>query len=121
MAFLSSIFGTGNVIEKGFDLIDKLHTSDEEEIKAKAQAKVDLLSAYAPFKLAQRYIAFGFVLIFLFIMMNGVLGALYGVVDLANVKEAINFANDLWLGEIVLTIVAFYFGGGLANSIKGNK
>jgi hypothetical protein len=115
---LGKIFGTGNVIEKGMDLIDAIHTSDEEEINAKAKAKVDLLGAYAPFKIAQRYLAVMFTVVFLFIMLNGILGALYGVVDMKSVNEAKDFANDMWLGEIMLAIISFYFGGGFIESIN---
>lgn len=122
---LSSIFGTGEVVKKGLELIDEAWTSDEEKadnevkiIEAKTNAKATLLNAYAPFKLAQRYLALMFTFVFLFIMMNGVLGALYGWVDMASVQEAKKFANEMWLGEIMITIVGFYFGGGLAESFK---
>ena len=125
MGILSNIFGTGEVIKKGLDLIDEAWTSDEEKadnevkiIEAKTNAKATLLNAYAPFKLAQRYLALMFTFVFLFIMMNGVLGALYGWVDMASVQEAKKFANEMWLGEIMITIVGFYFGGGLAESFK---
>lgn len=117
-SILGKIFGSDTIITKGMELIDDLHTSTEEEIAAKAKAKTDLLNAYAPFKLAQRYIAFVFVVIFAFIMLNGVTGALYGWIDMANVEEAKKFASDMWLGEIMLAIVGFYFGGGFADSIK---
>ena len=115
---LSKIFGTGDIISKGMDLIDNIHTSDEEEIKAKSKAKVDLLGAYAPFKIAQRYLALIFTVLFAFIMVNGILGALYGWVDIESVKEAQKFANDMWLGEIMLAIISFYFGGGFIESIN---
>ena len=122
---LNNIFGSGDVIKKGLDLIDEAWTSDEEKadnevkiIEAKTNAKATLLNAYAPFKLAQRYLALMFTFVFLFIMMNGVLGALYGWVDMASVQEAKKFANEMWLGEIMITIVGFYFGGGLAESFK---
>lgn len=115
---LGKIFGSGNVIQSGMELIDNLHTSTEEEIAAKAKAKADLLQAYAPFKLAQRYLALMFTVMFLFIMANGVVGALYGVIDMANVEEAKKFASEMWLGEIMLAIVGFYFGGGFADSIN---
>ena len=125
MGILNNIFGTGEVIKKGLDLIDEAWTSDEEKadnevkiIEAKTNAKATLLNAYAPFKLAQRYLALMFTFVFLFIMMNGVLGALYGWVDMASVQEAKKFANEMWLGEIMITIVGFYFGGGLAESFK---
>ena len=125
MGILSNIFGTGEVVKKGLELIDEAWTSDEEKaenevkiIEAKTNAKATLLNAYAPFKLAQRYLALMFSSVFLFIMMNGVLGALYGWVDMNAVQEAKRFANEMWLGEIMLTIIGFYFGGGLVESYK---
>lgn len=118
IGILAKILGSGDVIKKGLDLIDDMHTSTEEEIQAKNKAKIDLLAAYAPFKLAQRYLALIFTLVFVFIMLNGVLGALYGVIDMNNVQEAKAFANEMWLGEIMLAIVGFYFGGGLFESAR---
>jgi len=118
IGILAKILGSGDVIKKGLDLIDDMHTSTEEEITAKSKAKIDLLAAYAPFKLAQRYLALIFTLVFVFIMLNGVLGALYGVIDMQNVHEAKAFANEMWLGEIMLAIVGFYFGGGLFESAR---
>lgn len=114
---IGKLLGSDAVINKGMELLDDLHTSTEEEIAAKTKAKVDLLAAYAPFKLAQRYLALMFTLVFVFIMANGVLGAMYGIIDLAAVEQAKQFANEMWLGEIMLAIVGFYFGGGFAESI----
>ncbi len=89
---LGRIFGSEKVIDKAGALIDEMFYTDEEEAKdkqklidAKARQRIELMRAYAPFKLAQRFIAFGFVAVFLFIMLNGVLGSLYGIIDLANV------------------------------------
>ena len=128
MGILSTIFGTGEVIKKGLDLIDEAWTSEEEKadneakiIEAKTNAKATLLNAYAPFKLAQRYLALMFSSVFLFIMMNGVLGALYGWVDMIAVQEAKKFANEMWLGEIMLTIIGFYFGSGMIESVGRTK
>ena len=111
--------------KKGLDLIDEAWTSDEEKteneakiIEAKTNAKATLLNAYAPFKLAQRYLALMFSSVFLFIMMNGVLGALYGWVDMNAVQEAKRFANEMYLGEIMLSIIGFYFMGGVIESAK---
>ena len=125
IGILNNIFGTGEVVKKGLDLIDEAWTSDEEKadnqakiIEAKTNAKATLLNAYAPFKLAQRYLALMFSSVFLFIMINGILGALYGWVDMEAVNEAKKFANEMWLGEIMITIVGFYFGGGLVESYK---
>ena len=114
MGILSNIFGTGEVIKKGLELIDEAWTSDEEKadnevkiIEAKTNAKATLLNAYAPFKLAQRYLAMMFTFVYLFIMINGILGALYGWVNMENVRESLKFANEMWLGEIMITIIAF--------------
>ena len=128
IGILSNIFGTGEVVKKGLELIDEAWTSGEEKaeneakiIEAKTNAKATLLNAYAPFKLAQRYLALMFSTVFLFIMVNGVVGALYGWVDMTNVQEAKKFANEMYLGEIMLAIVSFYFGGGLVESWQKDK
>lgn len=118
LAILGKIFGSGEVIKQGMSLIDEMHTSTEEEVTAKSRAKADLLAAYAPFKLAQRWLALMFAGMFLFIMANGVVGALYGVIDMGNVAAAKEFAAEMWLGEIMLAIVGFYFGGGAVESLK---
>ena len=117
-AVLAKILGSKGVVEQGLSLIDDIHTSTEEEVAVKSKAKTDLLAAYAPFRLAQRYLALMFTAMFLFIMANGVVGALYGVIDMANVEAAKDFAASMWLGEIMLGIVGFYFGGGLAESVR---
>jgi hypothetical protein len=54
----------------------------------------------------------------LFIMLNGIVGALYGWIDMTNVSEAKQFASDMWLGEIMIAIISFYFGGGFIESIN---
>ena len=81
MGILSTILGADDVIKKGIDLIDSLHTSKEEEIQAKNEAKLKLLEAYHPYKVAQRYLALMFTSVF------------------------------------VLTIVGFYFSGGMLEGI----
>ena len=40
---LGKLFGSGDVIKSGIDLIDSFHTSTEEEIAAKTKAKVDIM------------------------------------------------------------------------------
>jgi len=128
LGLLGKLFGSDKVVDKGLELIDDMWTSDAEEaeekrkmVEAKAKAKTDLLGAYAPFRLAQRYLALMFTFVFLFIMLNGVVGSLYGWIDIQNVKDAKEFANSMWLGEIMLAIVGFYFGGGFADSVKKGK
>lgn len=108
-SILAKIFGNGDVIKSGLELIDDIHTSTEEEISAKTKAKTDLLSAYAPFKIAQRYLAVMFTVTFLscFVLVLGM--TLYGQGDVQAVKAIL---GDFYIGEIMLTIVLFYFGGG---------
>lgn len=113
---LAKIFGSGDVISKGIDLIDSMHTSTEEEILAKTKAKTDLLGAYAPFKLAQRYLAVMFASTFLstFALVLGM--TLFGKGDINAVQQIL---GDFYIGEIMLTIVMFYFGGGAFEGVVG--
>ena len=120
MGIISNILGSGDVISKGLELIDSMHTSKTEEIEAKTKAKTDLLTAYSPFKIAQRYLAliFGFTFVSSYIM---VLGLFFLGRDISEVQEIIAAFKIDW---IMLTIVAFYFGGGAFEGIaskKGNK
>ena len=113
-SILAKIFGNGDVIKSGLELIDDIHTSTEEEIIAKTKAKTDLLSAYAPFKMAKRYLAVMFTVTFLscFVLVLGM--TLYGEGDIASVKAR---HGDIYIGEIMLTIVLFYFGGGACEGV----
>ena len=111
MGLLSTILGSGDVITKGFDLIDSMHTSETEAIEAKAKAKTDLLTAYAPFKIAQRYIALMFSGTFLFSFFLVLSLTIAGIGDIASIKAVL---SEFYIGEIMLTIVVFYFGGGFA-------
>ena len=112
---IKTILGSGDVIKKGMDLIDDMHTSTEEEIAAKTKSKIDLMNAYAPFKLAQRYIALMFTGVFLFMFVVVIGMTLAGKGDIDAIKAVI---GDFWIGEIMLMIVGFYFGGGLAESVR---
>ena len=111
---LSKIFGSGSVISEGVKLIDDLHTSTEEEILAKSQARIALLQAYAPFKIAQRYLAvlFSFTFVGSFLLVLAM--TLAGKGDIPSVKDVL---GDFYIGEIMLTIVFFYFGGGAVEGI----
>ena len=117
MGILSKIFGGGDVINKGMDLIDSFHTSDTEMIEAKTKAKTDLMTAYAPFKIAQRYLAlmFGATYITTYVL---VIGMVFLGKDVTAVKGILSEFQIDW---IMLTIVMFYFGGGLADSVMKKK
>tara|TARA_R110002153_G_scaffold226326_1_gene378963 strand:- start:1598 stop:1969 length:372 start_codon:yes stop_codon:yes gene_type:complete len=113
---LAKLFGAGDVIKSGMQLIDDLHTSDEEEIAAKSKAKTDLLSAYAPFKIAQRYLALMFGFTFLFSFFLTMLMVVFKFGSIADVKIVI---DQFYIGEIMLTIVGFYFAGGAIEGVVG--
>lgn len=109
MGIIADILGTGQVVEKGLDLIDSFHTSKEEEIQAKTKAKTDLLQAYAPFKKAQRFLAllFGFTFIGSFLLVLGLTLNSGG-----SIEDIQKVLSEFYIGEIMLTIILFYFGGG---------
>jgi cytochrome c biogenesis protein CcdA len=108
MGILGRILGSGDVVSKGLDLIDSFHTSETESIEAKTKAKTDLLTSYAPFKVAQRYLAliFGFTFVASYLM---ILVLFFLDKDVTEVQEIISAFKIDW---IMLTIVGFYFGGG---------
>ena len=117
ISIIKDLLGSGDVIKRGLDLIDDMHTSTTEEIAAKTEAKVNLLTAYHPYKRAQRLLALMFTGVYLLAFMLTVALGFYGA-DLAPLKIAM---DEFYLGEISLTIIGFYFGGGLVESIKGKK
>ena len=111
---LSTILGADDVIKKGIDLIDDLHTSKEEEIQAKNEAKISLLEAYHPYKVAQRYLALMFTTVFLFCF---VLVLSMTLAEKGNTEQVFTVLNEFYIGPIVLTIVGFYFSGGMLEGI----
>ncbi len=130
MGIIASIFGGGKVISEGFKLIDSMHTSKEEEIEAKSKAKTDLLTAYAPFKIAQRVIAFAFTFVFLacFVLVMGM--TMFGEPTMAangvrvfdpRIADVRAVIGEFWVGQIMMIIVAFYFGGGAFEGIQATK
>ena len=116
---LGKIFGSEKVISSGIALIDSFHTSTEEAIEAKTKSKVALLEAYAPFKLAQRVIAFSFTFIYLSCFALVLSFTLTDqVADAEKVKQVL---EDFQIGYAMLIILAFYFGGGAAEGILQNR
>ena len=116
---LGKIFGSEKVISSGIALIDSLHTSTTEEIAAKTKAKTDLLTAYAPFKLAQRVIAFSFTFVYLscFALVLGftLAGQQYEA-DLV-----MQTLDKFEIGYSMLIILAFYFGGGAFEGVMERR
>mgnify|MGYP003648169025 FL=1 len=116
---LGKIFGSGDVIKSGIDLIDSFHTSTEEEIAAKTKAKVDVMNAYAPFKLAQRIIAFSFT--FTYLSCFGLVLA-FTLMDRVTDADKINqVLEDFQIGWAMIVILTFYFGAGAAEGFMDKK
>jgi len=118
MGIISAILGSGDVVSKGMDLIDSMHTSETEAIEAKTKAKTDLMKAYAPFKVAQRYLALMFALTFLLSFMLVLGMTLAGIGDIMAVRGVL---DEFYIGEIMLAIIMFYFGGGMAEGVLNAK
>ena len=114
---LKAIFGSGDIVKQGVELIDSLHTSGEERIEAQTSAQIRLLQSYEPYKLAQRLLMLMFATTFVF-MFALVLGMtlFYGAGE-ARIDEVRAVLDEFWIGEIMLTIVAFYFGGGATEGV----
>jgi hypothetical protein len=118
IAILGKILGSDKVISKGLDLIDSFHVSETEQIEAKNKAKIDLLNSYAPFKLAQRYLALMFGLTYLSVFVIVMFMTLRGMGDIESVKAVM---GDFYIGEIMFAIVAFYFGGGAFEGVMSAR
>ena len=118
IGILSKMLGSGDVISKSLDLIDNMHTSSEEEIQAKAKAKTDVLAAYAPFKIAQRMLAFmfGFTYVICFAIVLGM--TLSGSGNPDNVTKVM---DQFSINYAMLLILGFYFGGGAVEGFMKKK
>lgn len=116
LGVLTSILGNSDVIKKGMDLIDDVHSSDEEMERLKAETKIQTMQAYAPFKVAQRYLALMFTGTFLASFGLVLVMTLMGKANIPQIKQVI---DDFYLGEAMLTILAFYFGGGMLEGVVG--
>ena len=116
-SILKDIFGTTEVIDRGLSMIDDLHYSDAEKADDRNKHKIALMNAYKPFKLAQRYIALMFTFIFLFSYILVLFMAIFSY-DIEPIQKTIEMFKIDW---IELTIVTFYFGSGLVNSVRRDK
>jgi hypothetical protein len=115
---ISKMLGSGDVIKKGMELIDDMHTSTEEEIAAKSKAKIDLMNAYAPFKIAQRYLALMFGLTFLGSYVLVLAMTISGQGD----PEAVTKVMEQFsINYAMLIILGFYFGGGAVEGFLDKK
>ena len=118
LGVLGKILGSDSVIKQGMKLIDDMHTSTEEEIAAKSKARIDLMNAYAPFKLAQRYLAlmFGFTVLASYIIVLTM--TIAGTGDPDAVTKVMEQFSINWAMMIIL---GFYFGAGAVESFQNKK
>lgn len=115
---LAKIFGSPSVIKEGIRLIDDMHVTETEAVETRAKAKVDLLQSYAPFKIAQRYLAlmFGATFLFSYVLVLGM--TITGQGDPDAVTKVMEQFSINWAMMIILT---FYFGGGVIDSVKAKN
>jgi hypothetical protein len=115
---LGQIFGSGDVIKQGLKLIDDMHTSTEEQIEAQTKQRVEIMSAYAPFKLAQRFLALMFGAVFLgsYLLVLGMT-----ISGKGNPDDVTQVMEQFSIDYAMLIILAFYFGGGVVDSVKAKK
>ena len=104
---INKIFGTKRVIDAGINTIDALvHTSEE---KSKAQRV--FLKLYEPYKLAQRVLATIILPHYMLCWVITFIASLF--TDTADQQALL----DGKIGDTVILIAAFYFGGGAAESV----
>lgn len=118
LGVFKTILGSGDIVSKGMKLIDDMHTSSEEEIVAKANAKTQLLSAYAPFKIAQRVLAIMFAFVFL---SSYILTLTMTILGKGNPSDVTMVMEQFSLNYAMLIILGFYFGGGAVEGFLNNK
>ena len=118
LGVLGKILGSDSVIKQGIKLIDDMHTSTEEEIAAKSKARIDLMNAYAPFKLAQRYLAlmFGFTFLASYIIVLTM--TIIGTGDPDAVTQVM---EQFSINYAMMIILGFYFGAGALESFQNKK
>ena len=122
LGVLKSIFGGGAVVKAGIEAIDKAFYTDQEAaadakdlIELKSKVKTDLLTAYAPFKVAQRFLAIMFAGEFLLLLNVAIGMRIYGL----PIDPLLELVDGFYLQYIMLSIVCFYFSGGMIEGVIG--
>ena len=133
MGFFSKLFSSTDVAKDVVSATiatgDKLFYTSEE--KADMKMKMieffpTLLTAYHPFKLAQRILAIIFTVLFSIAFLTGLGMSVYNIYAkfkfgkdavLLDIEPLINIINAFSLDYIILAIVSFYFAGGAIESL----
>jgi len=143
MGFFSSLFSSESIIEKGTDAIinvgDKLIYTQEEKADMNLKLRefhLEILKASAPFKVAQRYLAIWFSLLFGFAFLIGLVATVFNMISTYNqvlagatqdklvsipIEPLFNLVIAFNLGTIVAIIIAWYFSGGVIDSFSRKK
>ena len=101
------IFGTNAAMKAGRDAIDAVvHTSEE-----KSKAQRIFLKLYEPYKLAQRWLATIILPPYMLCWVVAFMASFF--TDTADQQALL----DGKIGDTVILIAAFYFGGGAAESV----
>ena len=117
MSILSTILGNGDVITKGLNLIDDLHTSEEERVSIKTDRQISLLNSYQPFKIAQRLLALIFSITF---VCSYIMVLVLYFLD-KPISEVQVIIETFKIDYIMLLIIGFYFGGGFAEGLMDKR
>ena len=117
MGWFSSILGTDGVVDGIKEGIDKAILTDEERLDYHKQ----MLKAYEPFKLIQRYLALITTCMFALVMLIEIILVLVGM-KYAIALETAKAINELEVVSMVcyswLSVMALYFSGGVLNTLK---
>lgn len=127
---LGTVFNTlfrGDVFNKGAEIVDEAFHTDQEKAANKVQIlemKTRFLKLYEPFKIAQRYLAIVFSVPFA-ILHVGCFAVRVAFWDNPELQESVRIIQEdinVSFGNIVWTIIGFYFlGGTVEGGIRAYK
>ena len=141
-ALFGNIFGsstaTSSIVDGVISGIDGLVYTDSEKVEdrmkenqqrvtneiLKKRVEAEVKKSYHPYRLTQRLIALSAWFTFLFVVQVGLYSILFGSGEIERIRLAIEFMNQMWMGEIVFAIISFYFGYDLKkkfDSCNGEK
>ena len=115
MNIFGKLFGSEKVIDAGIAGIDKAFYTEEEKADSLERAmglKVQLLGAYAVFKVAQRFLACIYSIPYVFAWM-----VTWGASFFIDVQTQYDMLLESHLAIANLIILGFYFAGGTAESM----
>ena len=115
MGIFSKLLGSEKVIDAAYNGVDKAFYTEEERAddrKLISKVKIELLNAYAPFKVAQRGLSILFGVPYVLGWSATFVMSFFN----EDVSKQVSLLNGD-IGGIVWTIIGFYFFGGAAESI----